>query len=210
VKRLFLTLTVAGICFAQVSFPTTTLLQSIDKYYPGDIGLASTVALAPGYPGFAVSTSGVGDPYGHTGIIIMIDSEAMCQMAAPMGNYVKVDRGCQGTPTEGHNAGATVYIGPASWYLQNTPGGSCVSAEQPALPRPVIPGGQLWNCIPPSPAAGTWVPVGMTVKRKSTTDGSEPTKIDPLQIIGFIGVLALILIALYVLLQKHEENERNG
>jgi hypothetical protein len=205
--KIFLPLIFAGICFAQASFPTTTLLNGFDKYYPGTIGLASTAALAPNYPGFPVSTSGIGDPSGHTGIIIMIDSEAMCQMAAPQGNYVKVDRGCQGTPTEGHNAGATVYIGPPSWYLQNTPGGSCVSAEQPVLPRPVIPGGQIWDCIPESPAAGTWVPVGMTIKRVAPPKSQGPSTID---VVGVLGVAALIAFALFVLLRRYKAEQDNG
>lgn len=198
-----LALLFVGICSAQVSFPTTTLLGTIDKYYAGTIGLASAVALAPDYPGFAISTSGVGDPAGHNLIILMVDSEAMCQVAAPQGNYVEVIRGCQGTPTEGHMAGATVYIGPASWYLQNTPGGACVSQEQPALPRPVIPGGQLWNCV-----GNTWVPIGYALR--PTAKPTPAGEIDRLDVLGFLAVVAIMMVALYFILRKQAEKEENG
>lgn len=143
---------------AQPSFPTTTLAVATTNQSPDPIVLANISAVRG--PGLPISGS-PGDPFGYALTIILIDQEAMCvlQPPRPSGSVV-VSRGCQGTLTQNHSKGATAYVGAASWYLQNTPSGSCVAQENPVLPRIVLDNGALYNCI-----MGNWTLQGYSLKR---------------------------------------------
>jgi hypothetical protein len=146
---------------AQPPFPTTTLAQATTAQQADPIILANISAVrAPALPVAGGPT--IGDPFGYALTIILIDQEAMCVLQPPSKfGAVVVSRGCQGTLTQNHSKGTTAYVGAASWYLQNTPSGSCVAQENPVLPRIVLDNGALYNCV-----GGNWVLQGYSVKRR--------------------------------------------
>lgn len=131
-------------CFGQAAFPTTTLTFATTKKDPGPISVASV--------------ANIFGPNNFTGnTIILIDQEAMC-VNRVLNKVVHVERGCQGTWTQNHAVGATVYAGFTYQYKQIPPGGfggTCVAANYPVLPWIVLPGASIWNCT-----NGVWVVTG--------------------------------------------------
>lgn len=155
--------------FAQAAFPTTTLSSSLTgwpaAHLPAtNIFLTSNAAIVPGQN--PISTSGIGEPSWHTAQILMIDTEAMCVSGpiAPNG-AIPVRRGCQGTRTEAHAAGAVVWVGFASYYTLTPPVGACDSHLQAVLPTIYLNTGVVYDCV-----AGSWVPIGLASDAKAQPD----------------------------------------
>lgn len=168
-KSFFGALLFSSVAFAApVSFPTTTLVGGLTgwpaAHQPSNlIHLASTAAVIPGIN--PISTSGIGNPAGHTNAILMVDTEAMCVTGAVMpGNLVPVERGCQGTAVTGHPNGATVYVGPPSYYPLTIPRGTCDVNSLPVLPVIYIETAGVYNCID-----SFWVFEGLASKVKSNS-----------------------------------------
>lgn len=171
-KTLFIgALLLNSLAIAQpVAFPTTTLVGTLTgwpaAHQPATvIHLASTAAVIAGIN--PISTSGIGDPVGHTNVILMVDTEAMCVNGPVMpGNLVPVERGCQGTYVRGHNNGATVYVGPPSYYTLTAPAGSCDEHALPVLPVVYLNTGGIYNCV-----AGSWVYEGLASQSLTSSAG---------------------------------------
>jgi len=140
----------AACTFAQATFPSTTLSRAVTATYSGPLAVASTTNILP--PGLPVEINGVGDPEGATMYVLLVDTEAMCVYNVDKHNNVYVIRGCQGTQTQAHAAGAKVYTGPASYYSFNDPGGSCNPPAIRVLPHITLPSGNIWQCT-----GGVWV-----------------------------------------------------
>ncbi len=140
-RKLSLFVITAAICFAQITFPTTTLTNATTAKDPQPIQVASVANI------FA--------PNIYTGnTIILVDQEAMC-VSRLLNNSVYIERGCQGTWTQDHAAGATVYAGYVYYFKQIPPGQygqTCVAAQIPVLPWIVLPGAEIWSCT-----NGQWV-----------------------------------------------------
>lgn len=145
------------------TFPTTTLAKALTGWPAADqpatvIFLASNATIVPGQ--LPVSTSGIGDPTGHTNQILMVDTEALCVDGPIQPNGgIPVERGCQGTYTLWHNVGATVWVGFPSYYPITVPYGACNAFTQPVLPQIYLNTGVLYDCLPRT-AAGKWTPIG--------------------------------------------------
>jgi hypothetical protein len=140
-RKLTLFLIAAAISFAQITFPTTTLTNATTAMSPQPVQVGSVANIFP--------------PNIYTGnTIILVDQEAMC-VNSVLGLTVSVERGCQGTWTQNHAAGATVYAGYVYYFKQIPPGQygqTCVAAQIPVLPWIVLPGAEIWNCT-----NGQWV-----------------------------------------------------
>lgn len=145
--------------FAQATFPTTTLAVALTGWPAAhapalSVFLASNAAIVPGQ--FPISTSGIGNPSGHTNQILMVDTEAMCVDGPILPNgSVPVERGCQGTYVEAHNAGATVWVGFPSYYAITAPHGACNAPTLQVLPTIYLNTGVVYNCV-----NSVWVPIG--------------------------------------------------
>lgn len=157
---------IAPALFAQATFPTTTLSSALTgwpaAHLPAtNIFLGSTAAIVPGQN--PISTSGIGEPSGHTNQILMVDTEAMCVAGSlnPNGS-VPVRRGCQGTKTEGHNAGAVVWVGFPSYYALTPPSGACDPHVLEVLPTIYLNTGVVYDCV-----ADVWVPIGLASDTKA-------------------------------------------
>ena len=154
-----LILAFSGYLFAQATFPTTTLATALTgwpaAHQPAlSIFLASNAAIVPGQN--PVSTSGIGDPSGHTAQILMIGTEAVCVNGPIQPNgSIPVERGCQGTYGEAHSKGATVWVGFPSYYAITPPYGYCNAPTLPVLPTIYLNTGVVYNCV-----ASRWVSIG--------------------------------------------------
>lgn len=166
-KLVFLALAAVSTLLAQATFPTTTLATALTGWPAAEqpatvIFLASNAAIVPGQ--LPVSTSGIGDPTGHTNQILMVDTEALCVNGPVQPNGgVPVERGCQGTYTLWHNVGATVWVGFPIYYPITVPYGLCNAFAQPVLPQIYLNTGVIYDCLPRT-AAGKWTPIGFAGK----------------------------------------------
>ncbi len=87
---------------------------------------------------------------------LVIDGEAMA-VTSISGTYIGVRRGYPSGGIGAHANGATIWFGPANYFLQAAPSGSCVAGNIVALPAVLIPGGpgsanggstgDLFDCI---------------------------------------------------------------
>ena len=156
---------------ATATFPTTTLATALTgwpaAHQPATVVyLASNAAFVPGTN--PVSTSGIGDPVGHTDQILMVDMEAMCVTGdIQPGGGIPVNRGCYGSPVQGHSAGATVWVGYPSYYPLTIPTGPCIAAQQPVLPVIYIENAGVYDCV-----LGNWVYTGLA--SHAFVDRSQP------------------------------------
>jgi hypothetical protein len=103
------------------------------------------------------STAGINSFWTNPQTIMVIDGEAVCANFV-VGSYVTVNRGCQGTNSQNHAAGATVYIGPpqAFYFLSpGVPGGACNPPLYQYTPYIVLNSGGnaiKWTCT-----GGVWI-----------------------------------------------------
>jgi len=130
----------SAICIAQVAFPTTTLTGALTAKGSGPVSVASTANIHSYWMGTT---------------ILVVDGEAICPtLVIPVAGYVFASRGCQGTATQNHSIGATVYTGPPSYFYFLPPsgavvGGSCTASQFPVMPYIVLNAGggaTKWNC----------------------------------------------------------------
>ncbi len=148
------------------TFPTTTLNGSLTGWpaarQPATIiFLTSTSSLIPGQN--PISISGIGTPVGHTNAILMVDTEAMCVTGQLLPNGgVPVVRGCQGTRVTGHSNGATVWVGPPSYYAGTIPRGTCDRYSLQVLPTVYIETAGVYDCVD-----GLWVYTGLASGNRS-------------------------------------------
>lgn len=148
--------------FGQATFPTTTTNGQM-TLLSAEIPLASLANVHS--PGFPTPSGGIGQPSGiqSTGWILLIEQEAVC-VDGVWGSTIVGSRGCQGTTTQAHNQGTTVWTGPAYFYHPLDPtaysGYSCVSAQQYVLPWITLPSGNIWDCT-----GGFWVLRAPTLRR---------------------------------------------
>lgn len=116
---------------AQISLPQTTLTNAVDQF-------SSTIVVG--------STSNAA-----VGRIVVIDQEAMLITAfTSTTKTINIQRGYSGTRADSHNAASVVWLGPASFFLQRDPSGTCTAA-QVVVPSISLPTGTQWNCT-----AGLW------------------------------------------------------
>ncbi len=71
-------------------------------------------------------------------------------------------RGCQGTRTEAHNAGAVVWVGFPSYYALTVPHGACDPHVQQVLPTIYLETSVVYDCV-----ANTWVATGLASDAKA-------------------------------------------
>ncbi len=92
------------------------------------------------------SATGIAAPTGTSFTLLLMDKEAMRVTADPNGTIISVQRGVQGTGASSHASGTRVWVGPAKYYGQADPSGSCTLANLTVHPRVVIPSGNVWYC----------------------------------------------------------------
>ncbi len=131
---------------AQSTYTTTTLSAALSAS-----GRSTAVVLGSttnvNVPNLPVSQGGIGQGSGNAAVTyLMIDRELMRVNSLGAGTIVNVERGFNGTVATAHNSGATVYVGPASWFRDVDPRGACVRANLPVAPFIVWSTGSLWDC----------------------------------------------------------------
>jgi hypothetical protein len=148
-------LSVISLCAQPATFPTTTLAAPVAGWpssqpFQNRVLIANPSLIIPGIN--PISTSGIGDPTGHTNQILMVDQEAMCVTGPLVNGYVPVNRGCQGSYVQGHAMGATVWVGFPSYYPLTVPSGACNVNALPVLPVLYIENAGVYNCV-----NGSWL-----------------------------------------------------
>lgn len=144
IKKLALFAIFASICAAQLAFPTTTLNSNMTPQSPWLINVAST--------------AGMNSFWSFPQTVLVIDGEALCINLVLPGGYVQAERGCQGTNTQNHSVGATVYVGPGSYYYFLPPGSAgqpCTASNYMILPWIVLNSGG--NAVKFNCTGGVWV-----------------------------------------------------
>jgi hypothetical protein len=124
---LFAALAAASPVYAQATLNATTLSSAIDA--------AQTTITVASATNVAVNN------------VLFVDREAM-RVISLTGTQVRVTRGHNGTAARAHGAAAILYTGPATYYSANevVPGSTCTSTAEVALPRIVLPTGNVYQC----------------------------------------------------------------
>lgn len=150
----------AALGFGQATMTQTTLPAAITARQTS-FQLASVTGVnAPGQP---VANGAIDAPTGSNVTILYVDKEAMRVQVAPNGTTVTVLRGTDGTESAPHASGATVWVGPSSYYWnsyqngQGEPTGTCTATLLPVLPVISIRTGNVWTCPTAGTNAGLWV-----------------------------------------------------
>lgn len=157
-------LSLVGSAFGQTAMTSTTLSTAITTTSSNAIVVASATGItAPTNP---AANGSIGGPQTSALTVLMVDKEAM-RVTSINGTTIYVQRGFQSVATS-HLSGATVWVGPASYYGAYVPSGSCTPNLLQVLPRIVLAGtspnagtGDKYTCY--STAAGTsgqWARLG--------------------------------------------------
>lgn len=134
--------------FGQVAMTTTTLSAAISSTATSFVIASATGVVAPS---FAVPNQPTGNQ-----TVLYVDREAMF-VTGINGTFVSVLRGYRNTVAEGHANAAIVYVGPPSYFSDNDLDhfGSCIAANETALPRINIATGHIFSCG----TSGQWIQV---------------------------------------------------
>ena len=147
----------AGIsAFGQATMTSTTLSTAINSYQR-TLTVASATGINP--PGNPISVTEIGSPSGNAAYTMLyIDREAF-QVLAVSGTTITVARGYQGTTSNAHVSGATVWVGPPEYfgnqYYGNNfgPSGACTASQLRVLPLIVPTTGDQYTCL----SGGNWI-----------------------------------------------------
>jgi lysophospholipase L1-like esterase len=131
---LFLATTFA---LAQPSMRQTTLVLAADAAQNGITVTSPAGMAAPGQ-------------FGQNRTYLYMDQELM-EVQSVVGASVRVIRGVGGTRAAAHNAGVTVYVGPASQFANDIPSGACSAESWPVTPRITPAAGKRFQC-----SSGAW------------------------------------------------------
>ncbi len=138
----------ATLALGQVAMTSTTTSAAVNN-----TAFAFNVASATGIvaPSFAVANQPTGNQ-----TILYIDHEAMF-VTGLSGTYVTVIRGYAGTLAESHVSGATVYLGPPSYFSFNEKDhfGACTATNETSLPKINVDTGHIFSCG----SSGQWAQV---------------------------------------------------
>lgn len=128
--------------FAQASTTQTTFSTAV-AYGDTTVNLTS-------------ATSITGMTQGACTYLILADKEVMCVISIS-GTAAFVQRGYDGFQAA-HTTAAAVWYGPPNYFSisNREPSGTCVAANEPALPRFFITTGNGWNCPTAGPRSGQW------------------------------------------------------
>lgn len=156
-------LAAASPVYAQATLNSTTLSAAVDASQT-TITVASATNVAVNY-------------------ILFVDREAM-RVISLTGTQVRVVRGHGGTGARAHAASATLYTGPANYYSANevVPGSTCTSTAEVALPRIVLPTGNVYQCT-----NSIWYALGSEVGSIQASFVQGGTAADALDTIFFIA-----------------------
>ncbi len=134
---LFLALVLASLAFGQVSMTNTTLSSAVNG-----TATAFTVAAATGIvaPSFAVPNQPTGNQ-----TLLFVDHEAMF-VTGISGTYVTVTRGYASTFATAHASGATVWVGPPSYFEYAEKYGACTSTNETSMPKINTVTGHIFSC----------------------------------------------------------------
>ncbi|MCL5743269.1 MAG: hypothetical protein M1541_04960 [Acidobacteria bacterium] len=127
----------------QAAWTTTTLSAAVTSAGASDIIVANATNIAA--PSNPVAYN-PGTPSGSGITVLYVDREAM-RVNAVNGTYIKVSRGYMGTKATAHASGATVYVGPAPYFLLSEPAGSCTLTALPVQPSIVPSTGNFFYCV---------------------------------------------------------------
>lgn len=112
--------------YAQTTINTTTLATAVTSVSATSVAVASASTIAVGQQ-------------------LYIDKEVMV-VTAINGTQLTVTRGMAGTASAKHASGRVVYSGPANYFVQTSPSGACVLADQVYYPVINTTTGQFFNC----------------------------------------------------------------
>ncbi len=130
---------VSSLAFGQVTMTTTTTSNAINA-----TATAFNVASATGIvaPSFAVPNQPTGNQ-----TILYVDHEAMF-VTGLNGTYITVIRGYASTIAEAHVSGATVWVGPPSYFSFNEKDhfGACTATNETSLPKINVDTGHIFTC----------------------------------------------------------------
>jgi hypothetical protein len=157
--------------YAQATLNSTTLSAAIDAAQT-TITVASATNVAANY-------------------ILFVDQEAM-RVISLTGTQVRVVRGHGGTGARAHSASAVIYTGPATYYSANevVPGSTCTSTAEVALPRIVLPTGNVYQCT-----NSIWYALGSMVGAIQASFVQGATPADALDTIFFLADRDYVLVA---------------
>lgn len=138
---------------AQITMTSTTLSSAI--------GVGDTTLVVASATGISARTMSINT-------MLYVDQELM-SVDSVSGLRITVRRAASPTVGAAHNSGATVYLGPPSYYANNDPYGACVSATITVLPRIVPATRKLWQCID-----SNWTEVSISAPTfRDATDGTK-------------------------------------
>lgn len=167
IRSLILTAALAALAvapaFAQATLNSTTLAAALDAS-------SSTISVT--------SATNVAVDY-----VLFVDREAM-KVVSLSGTQVRVIRGYSGTAARAHAALATLYTGLERYYQPSevVPGSTCTSTSEVALPRVVLPTGNVYQCT-----NSIWYSLGSTVGQIQASFVQGGTAADALDTVFFLA-----------------------
>jgi len=156
--------------FAQGSITTTTLSAALagGRNAPNVMYVASATSFFA--PGVAESQGGVGSPLNPPVLTLALIDRELVRVNRINSTTISIERGWGGTSAAGHASGATVYVGPASYFPQADPVGTCTAGTLAVLPYLSYRSGTIWTCPASGPNASVWTKSG-TADTFTFTDG---------------------------------------
>jgi hypothetical protein len=120
------------VALASAGYPQATLTQTtLAGAVTSDTQTVFYVASATG---FVANTT-----------MAYVDQEAV-NVVGVSGLFITVTRGQQGTKSQPHVSGQTIYVGPFNYFTARDYSGSCTSANQTVLPFINVLSGNLYTC----------------------------------------------------------------
>lgn len=169
-------------CLAQVVLGPTTLTNAI-KLTDTHIVLGNNAGIsAPGTNKIALTN-------------LMIDSEMFEAIAIdpPGTNFIHVTRAVRQSLRTTHQAGAIVWAGPTSSFVQSVPYGACTRTALPYVPLIEIATHDTFDCL-----GGVWVKTSgpdSSYNGTAIASGSSATVTPPAQTFKISGTSAITTIA---------------
>ncbi len=162
-RRLFsipvLALALTCAAFGQVATVSTTFSTAV-AYNATTVNLTS-------------ATGVTGLNQGAFTTMLYVDRELMGVISIS-GTAAVVQRGADGTKQSAHNTAAFVWVGPPNYFsLNSDPIGTCVRANEVALPRFYEMSGNGFDCPAAGPRANQWTVTYAAPGTFSTTDNSQ-------------------------------------
>lgn len=155
-KSLFvltLALSVTSGLFAQATTPFTTLSAALSSANTATVAVTSTSSNTGVSPAITMQPAVLGAFQTD----LWVDGE-LIGVISISSTTLTVQRGLEGTKQTSHLSGATVWWGPPSYFSLSVtdPAGSCVAANEIALPRFFVFSGNGYACPANGPHKGAW------------------------------------------------------